>query len=202
MAHFYLIFFFPELLTHSFLHPIHIYLRVQGITHLVTLVSLLGTLLHFPSTYIIVTCLSHGIVGVAATSNISILLFLLLHVNPHYAAPTHDCLFDWKPLLCLDLPQVEVVRDHDRLVWPPRSPHRHCCFHEDSHSDHFSHLRIFLFARFHGFDSHGNELGANCPSCARLSAPEDVHTIAYQSAHCERPSGLTIQQMWRELIGQ
>ncbi|KAL2333672.1 hypothetical protein Fmac_014885 [Flemingia macrophylla] len=148
MAHSYLIFFFPELLTHSFLHPIRIYLRVQGVTHL--------------------------IIGVVAASNFSILFFLLLHVSPRCAAPTRDCLFGWKPLLRLDLPRVEVVRDHDRLVWPPHSPHRHRCFHGDSYSDHFSHLHLLLFTQFRGFDSHGNELGANCPSHARLSAVVSV----------------------------
>ncbi|KAL2340127.1 hypothetical protein Fmac_008067 [Flemingia macrophylla] len=40
MAHSYLIFFFPELLIHSFLHPIRIYFQVQGVTHLVTLADL------------------------------------------------------------------------------------------------------------------------------------------------------------------
>ncbi|KAL2327474.1 hypothetical protein Fmac_020901 [Flemingia macrophylla] len=36
----------------------------------------------------------------------------------------------------------------------------------------------------------------------RLIQSEDVRTIAYQSAICERPFRLTIQQMWRELTGQ
>ncbi|KAL2325174.1 hypothetical protein Fmac_024232 [Flemingia macrophylla] len=88
MAHSYLIFFFPELLTHSFLHLIRIYLRIQDITHLVTLASLLGTLLHSPFNHIIVTCLGHGIASVAAASNFFILLFLLLHVSPCCAAPS------------------------------------------------------------------------------------------------------------------
>ncbi|KAL2347410.1 hypothetical protein Fmac_001410 [Flemingia macrophylla] len=87
LAHTYLIFSLPELLINSFLHLFCIYLRVQGVTHPVTLASLLGTLLHFSFNYVIITHLGHRIANIVATSNFSILLFLLLQVSPPYAAP-------------------------------------------------------------------------------------------------------------------
>ncbi|KHN41675.1 MATE efflux family protein ALF5, partial [Glycine soja] len=63
MAHTYLIFSLPDLLTHSFLHPIRIYLRAQGVTHPVTLASLA-----LPFNYLLVTRLRLGLAGVAAAS--------------------------------------------------------------------------------------------------------------------------------------
>ncbi|KAL2334310.1 hypothetical protein Fmac_015523 [Flemingia macrophylla] len=109
LAYTYFIFSLPELLIHSFLHLFRIYLRVQGVTHPVTLASLLETLIHFLFNYVIVTHLSHRIASVIAASNNSILFFLLLHVSPCCAAPTHDCLSGWKRLLCLASPNYVSV---------------------------------------------------------------------------------------------
>ncbi|KAL9330118.1 hypothetical protein ACSQ67_005121 [Phaseolus vulgaris] len=115
MAHTYLIFSLPDLLTHSFLHPIRIYLRAQGVTHPVTLASLAGTLLHIPFNYLLVTRLRLGLAGVAAASAASslfILLFLAAHVcltGLQCAAPSRDCLAGWKPLLRLAAPSCVSV---------------------------------------------------------------------------------------------
>ncbi|BAT84046.1 hypothetical protein VIGAN_04131200 [Vigna angularis var. angularis] len=115
MAHTYLIFSLPNLPTHSFLHPIRIYLRAQGVTHPITLASLAGTLLHFPFNYLLVRRLRRGLAGVAAASaasSLSILLFLATHVcltGLRCAAPTRDCLSGLKPLLRLAAPSCVSV---------------------------------------------------------------------------------------------
>ncbi|KAH1216417.1 Protein DETOXIFICATION 51 [Glycine max] len=80
MAYTYLIFSLPDLLTHSFLHPIRIYLCAQVVTHLVTLASFVGTLLHLPFNYLLIMSLCLGLTDVV-TSNLSILLFLGLNLD-------------------------------------------------------------------------------------------------------------------------
>ncbi|KAL2342575.1 hypothetical protein Fmac_003860 [Flemingia macrophylla] len=184
MAHTYLIFSLPELLTHSFLHPIRIYLRAQGVTHPVTLASLLGTLLHFPFNYVIVTRLGHGISGVAAASaasNFSILLFLLLHVSPRCSSPTRDCLSGWKPLLRLSAPScVSVCLEWwwyeimivlcGLLVHPTATVASMGILIQTT-------SLIYVFPSSLGFAVStrvGHELGANRPSRARLSAVVSV----------------------------
>nr|KYP67485.1 Multidrug and toxin extrusion protein 1 [Cajanus cajan] len=183
MAHTYLIFSLPDLLTHSFLHPIRIYLRAQGVTHPVTLASLLGTLLHFPFNYIIVTRLGHGIAGVAAASaasNISIIIFLLLHVSlsgSRCAAPSLDCLAGWKPLLrlaapscvsvCLEWWWYEIMIVLCGLLLDPTATVASMGILIQTTS------LIYVFPSSLGFAVStrvGNELGANRPSRARLSA--------------------------------
>ncbi|XP_061371164.1 protein DETOXIFICATION 51-like [Gastrolobium bilobum] len=118
MAHTYLVFVLPDLITNSFVHPIRIYLRAQGITHPLTLASLAGTLLHFPFNYLLVTRLRLGVAGVAAASaasNLSILIFLVAHVwitglhKPTWTAPSRECLSGWMPLLRLAAPSCVSV---------------------------------------------------------------------------------------------
>ncbi|KAL2339344.1 hypothetical protein Fmac_013790 [Flemingia macrophylla] len=185
MAHTYFILSLPELLTHTFLHPIRIYLRVQGVTHPVSLASLLGTLLHFPLNYVIVTRLGQGIVGVAATSNFSILLFLLLHVSPRCAAPTRNCLSSWKPLLrlvvhscvsvCLKWRWYEIMIILCGLLVHPTVTVASMGILIQTI------LLIYVFPSSLGFtvSTHvENKLGANHPSCAQLSAVVNVFLVA------------------------
>ncbi|KAK7314394.1 hypothetical protein VNO77_32916 [Canavalia gladiata] len=115
MSQTYLLFLLPDLLTNSFLHPIRVYLRAQGITLPVTLASLAGTLLHLPFNFFLV---KHGLAGVAAASaasSFSILILLLLYVwisGVHlstWTAPSRDCLGGWEPLLRLAAPSCVSV---------------------------------------------------------------------------------------------
>ncbi|KAL4398131.1 hypothetical protein AHAS_Ahas01G0261200 [Arachis hypogaea] len=80
MARTYLIFSLSNLVTNSFLHPIHIYLCAQSITHSLTQASFVGMLLHLPFNYILVMCVCLCVAGVVAafvTCNLSILLALV-----------------------------------------------------------------------------------------------------------------------------
>ncbi|GAV84719.1 MatE domain-containing protein [Cephalotus follicularis] len=118
LAHTYLLFSLPDLVTNSFIHPIRIYLRAQGITHPLTLATLAGTILHLPINLYLVTHLRLGVVGVAsaaAISNMFVLFCLVLHVwasglhEPTWTKPSRDCLTGWKPLLRLSAPSCVSV---------------------------------------------------------------------------------------------
>ncbi|TKY60825.1 Multidrug and toxin extrusion protein 1 [Spatholobus suberectus] len=186
MAHTYLVFSLPDLVTHSFLHPIRIYLRAQGVTRPVTLASLAGTLLHFPFNYLLVTRLRLGLAGVAAASaasNLSILLLLLAHV--HCAAPSRDSLAGWRPLLrlaapscvsvCLEWWWYEIMIVLCGLLVDPTATVASMGILIQTTS------LIYVFPSSLGFAVStrvGNELGANRPSRAKVSAVVSVFLAA------------------------
>ncbi|XP_042486233.1 protein DETOXIFICATION 51-like [Macadamia integrifolia] len=118
IAHTYLVCSLPDLLTNSFLHPIRIYLRSQGITHPLTLASCAGSILHIPANLLLVSHLRLGVTGVAAASaasNFFALLFLVSHVwasklhVPTWESPSLECLTGWEPLLRLAAPSCVSV---------------------------------------------------------------------------------------------
>ncbi|XP_043721986.1 protein DETOXIFICATION 52-like [Telopea speciosissima] len=118
IAHTYLLCSLPDLLTNSFVHPIRIYLRAQGITHPLTLASCASAILHVPANLLLVSHLRLGVAGVAAASaasNFFALLFLVsyvwaagLHV-PTWETPSRECLTGWEPLLRLAAPSCVSV---------------------------------------------------------------------------------------------
>ncbi|KAL0346631.1 UNVERIFIED_CONTAM: protein DETOXIFICATION 51 [Sesamum calycinum] len=118
LAHTYLAFSIPDLITNSFIHPIRIYLRAQGITHPLTLASLVGTAFHLPINYLLVWRLRLGVAGVAAasaSSNLVVLLALVIYVwarglhVPTWTKPTVKCLTGWGPLVRLAAPSCVSV---------------------------------------------------------------------------------------------
>ncbi|KVI01218.1 protein DETOXIFICATION 51-like [Cynara cardunculus var. scolymus] len=118
LARTYLIFTLPDLVSNSFIHPTRIYLRAQGITLPLTLASLIGTLLQFPMTYLLVFRLNSGVVGVAAASSVSnfvVLVALVFYVwwtglyLPTWNNPTRKCLTGWGPLVRLAAPSCVSV---------------------------------------------------------------------------------------------
>ena len=118
MAHTYLIFSLPDLFTNSFIHPIRIYLRAQGITHPVTLATLAGTVFLLPMNFLLVSHYKLGVAGVAASSafsNLFALLSVVLYVwakglhEPTWTAPSRECFKGWKPLARLAAPSCVSV---------------------------------------------------------------------------------------------
>ena len=186
LAHTYLIFTLPDLLTNSFIHPIRIYLRVQGITVPLTLSSLAGTVLHLPLNLVLVTRLRLGLAGVAAASsvaNLFILLCLVFYVwwsglqEPTWTAPSRECLTGWKPLLrlaapscvsvCLEWWWYEIMIVLCGLLADPKSTVASMGVLIQTTS------LIYVFPSSLGFAVStrvGNELGANRPYKARSSA--------------------------------
>ncbi|XP_061345685.1 protein DETOXIFICATION 51-like [Gastrolobium bilobum] len=191
MSQTYLIFVLPDLITNSFLHPIRVYLRAQGVTHPVTLASLAGTLLHLPFNFFLI---KHGVAGVAAASaasNLSILVFLVLYVwisGVHLATwtePSRECFNGWKPLLrlaapscvsvCLEWWWYEIMIVLCGILVDPTATVAAMGLLIQTTS------LIYVFPSSLGFAVStrvGNELGANRPSRARLSAVVAVFLAA------------------------
>ncbi|KAL5572536.1 hypothetical protein UlMin_022133 [Ulmus minor] len=186
MAHTYLIFSLPDLLTNSFIHPIRIYLRAQGITHPLTLASLAGTFLHIPINLLLVTKLRYGVAGVAAASaatNLLVLFSLIVYVwisdlhAPTWTAPSRECLTGWKPLLrlaapscvsvCLEWWWYEIMIVLCGLLVDPKSTVASMGVLIQTTS------LLYVFPSSLGFAVStrvGNELGASRPYRAKLSA--------------------------------
>nr|XP_043630753.1 protein DETOXIFICATION 51-like [Erigeron canadensis] len=118
VAQTYLVFTLPDLVSNSFIHPTRIYLRAQGITVPLTLASFIGTLLQLPLNYLLVYRFGLGVVGVASASSISnfvVLVSLVFYVwwtglhLPTWTSPTRECLTGWGPLVRLAAPSCVSV---------------------------------------------------------------------------------------------
>lgn len=186
IAHTYLLFSLPDLLTNSFLHPIRIYLRAQGITHPLTLASLLGTIFHVPVNLLLVRHLRLGVVGVAAgsaASNAIALVALVVYVwaarlhEPTWRSPGWDCFAGWRPLLrlagpscvsvCLEWWWYEIMIVLCGLLVDPKSAVAAMGILIQTTS------LLYVFPSSLGFAVStrvGNGLGAGRPGGARLSA--------------------------------
>nr|XP_016508079.1 PREDICTED: protein DETOXIFICATION 51-like [Nicotiana tabacum] len=186
LAHTYLIFSLPDLITNSFFHPIRIYLRAQGITNPLTLSSLAGTILHFPIYYLFTFRLRLGVAAVAAassTSNAAALVALVLYIRisrlhkPTWRNPSFDCLTGWKPLIrlaapscvsvCLEWWWYEIMIILCGLLVDPKATVASMGVLIQTTS------LLYVFPSSLGFAVStrvGNELGANRPDRARVSA--------------------------------
>jgi MATE family multidrug resistance protein len=194
MAHTYLMFSLPDLFSNSFLYPIRIYLRAQGITHPVTLASLAGTVFLLPMNFLLVTHFGLGVAGVAvasAVSNIFALLSIVLYVwatrlhEPTWTAPSRECLTNWKPLLrlaapscvsvCLEWWWYEIMIILCGLLVNPKATVASMGILIQTTA------LIYVFPSSLSFAVStrvGNELGANCPYRAKLSAVVAVFLAA------------------------
>lgn len=186
LAHTYLLFSLPELFTNSFIHPLRVYLRAQGITHPLTLATLAGTALHFPINYFFTVRLQLGVSGVAAaaaTSNVLVLITLVLYVwatglyRETWTKPTRECLTGWGPLIklaapscvsvCLEWWWYEIMIVLCGLLMDPKATVASMGVLIQT----TSFLYIFPSSLGFGVSTRvGNELGANRPEKARLSA--------------------------------
>lgn len=194
IAHTYLMFSLPDLFTNSFIHPIRIYLRAQGITHPLTLASLAGTIFHIPISLLIVTRLRLGVAGVAAASaasNLFVLLSVVVYVwasglhEPTWTRPSRECFTGWKPLLqlaapscvsvCLEWWWYEIMIVLCGLLSDPKSTVASMGVLIQTTS------LLYVFPSSLGFAVStrvGNELGANHPHKAKLSAVVSVFFAA------------------------
>ncbi|KAL0410607.1 UNVERIFIED_CONTAM: protein DETOXIFICATION 51 [Sesamum latifolium] len=179
-------FFDPDLITNSFIHPIRIYLRAQGITHPLTLASLVGTAFHLPINFLLVSRLRLGVAGVAAASaasNLVVLLALVIYVwarglhVPTWTKPSVKCLTGWGPLVrlaapscvsvCLEWWWYEIMIVLCGLLVDPKATVASMGVLIQTTSLLYvfpSSLSLAVSTRV------GNELGANRPKNARVSA--------------------------------
>ncbi|CAF2131954.1 unnamed protein product [Brassica napus] len=186
LAQTYLIFSLPDLITNTLLHPIRIYLRAQGIIHPVTLASLSGAVFHLPANVFLVSYLRLGLTGVAVASsvtNLFVVAFLICYVRasglhvPTWTDPTRDCFRGWAPLLrlagpscvsvCLEWWWYEIMIVLCGLLVNPRSTVAAMGVLIQT----TSFLYVFPSSLSFAVSTRvGNELGANRPKTAKISA--------------------------------
>ncbi|ERN20668.1 hypothetical protein AMTR_s00070p00181900 [Amborella trichopoda] len=118
MASTYCMFSLPDLLTNSFLQPLRVYLRSQGITKPMMYCSALAVLLHIPLNILLVFVLGFGVPGVAISAvltNLNMALFLLLYMyisgscKKTWSGWSKEALTQWCPLLALALPSCLAI---------------------------------------------------------------------------------------------
>ncbi|XP_004516053.1 protein DETOXIFICATION 51-like [Cicer arietinum] len=183
MSQTYLVFMLPDLVTNSFLHPIRVYLRAQSVTYPVTLATLVGTFLHLPFNFLLFKRGISGIAIASAASNFSVLVFLIVYIwisGVHKAtwnAPSLKCFSGWEPLIrlaapscvsvCLEWWWYEIVIVLCGVLVDPTATVAAMGILIQTTSLIYvfpSSLGLAVSARV------GNELGANRPKSARVSA--------------------------------
>ncbi|CAN6169691.1 unnamed protein product [Urochloa humidicola] len=119
LAQDYILFSLPDLLTFSFIHPLRVYLRSQGVTRPLAAASAAAVAFHLPANHVLVHRLGLGARGVAAAasaSNLVLLAVLLAHVvysrrdaaavalREVGAHPSAEWLAGWGPMARLAAP--------------------------------------------------------------------------------------------------
>lgn len=213
MAQTYLVFSLPDLATNSFIHPIRVYLRAQGITEPLTWASLVGTALHLPFNYFLALRLKLGVAGVAAASalsNLVVLVVLVLYVwvrglhVPTWTKPSWKCLTGWMPLIRLAMPSCvsvclewwwyEIMIVLCGLLVDPDSTVASMGVLIQTTSF------LYVFPSSLGFAVStrvGNELGANRPNKARASAMVSIFLSGFMGL-----SAMTFATSMRNLWAQ
>ncbi|WOL02045.1 hypothetical protein Cni_G10764 [Canna indica] len=177
LAQEYLLLALPDLLSFSLIHPIRIYLRSQGVMRPLTTAAAFAAAVHVPANFILVTRLHLGAPGVAAAaavSNLALLLCLLPHAP---RGPTAECLSGWGPLARLAAPSCASVC----LEWWWYELMILLCGFLPNPRPAVASMGVliqttalvYVFPSSLGFGVStrvGNELGANRPKGARVSA--------------------------------
>ncbi|KAL7137593.1 hypothetical protein ABFS83_10G103500 [Erythranthe nasuta] len=186
LSHTFLSFSVPDLFSFSIIHPIRIYLRAQGITHPLTVASLVGAAFHLPFNFLLVSRLRLGVAGVAAASaasNVVVLVALVVYIwarglhAPTWTKPSLKCLTGWAPLVrlaapscvsvCLEWWWYEIMIVLCGLLVDPKATVASMGILIQTTS------LLYVFPSSLSFAVStrvGNELGANRPEKARLSA--------------------------------
>ncbi|XP_049377270.1 protein DETOXIFICATION 49-like [Solanum stenotomum] len=182
----YILFSLPDLFTLSFLHPLRIYLRSQSIIMPLTYCAALASLVHIPINYLLVIVLDLGIKGVALSgvwTNFNLVGSLIAYIvvskvhNNTWSSISLDCFKGWKSLLDLAIPScVSVCLEWwwyeimillcGLLVNPKATVASMGILIQTT-----SLIYIFPSSLSFGVSTRvGNELGANRPNVARLTA--------------------------------
>ncbi|GAB4834337.1 Protein DETOXIFICATION 49 [Ancistrocladus abbreviatus] len=182
----YILYSLPDLISQSLMHPIRIYLRSQSITLPLTYCATLAILLHIPINYFLVTTFNLGTKGVALSgvwTNFNLVAFLIIYIilsgiyTNTWFPFSSECLNDWKSLMNLAVPSCvsvclewwwyEIMILLCGLLPNPRTtvPSMGILIQTTA--------LIYIFPSSLSFSVStrvGNELGANQPKKARLSA--------------------------------
>ncbi|GAA0176332.1 transporter [Lithospermum erythrorhizon] len=215
LAHTFLVFSLPDLLINSFIHPIRIYLRAQGITHPLTFATLSGTALHFPINYFLVFRMKFGVAGVAAasaTSNVVVLVTLVLYIwfkglhVPTWTKPSRECLTGWAPLIrlagpscvsvCLEWWWYEIMIVLCGLLVDPKATVASMGILIQT----TAFLYVFPSSLSFAVSTRvGNELGANRPDKARVVSLVSIF-IAGLMGLCAMCFATSMQDVWARMF--
>lgn len=182
----YIMFSLPDLYILAFLHPLRIYLRTQSIIMPLTYCAALASLVHIPINYFLVVVLDLGIRGVALSgvwTNFNLVGSLVAYIvvskvhKRTWSDVSLDCFKGWRSLLDLAIPScVSVCLEWwwyeimillcGLLVNPKATVASMGILIQTT-----SLIYIFPSSLSFGVSTRvGNELGANRPNLARLSA--------------------------------
>ncbi|XP_030448819.1 protein DETOXIFICATION 49-like [Syzygium oleosum] len=182
----FLLYTIPDLLALSVLHPLRMYLRSQSITLPLTFCATLSILLHIPINLLLVRHLGLGIKGVAlggVWTNFNLVGFLIVYIlvsgvhKKTWGGLSSDCFKEWRNLLNLAVPSCvsvclewwwyEIMILLCGLLLNPRATVASMGILIQTTS------LIYIFPSSLSFSVStrvGNELGANRPLKAKLSA--------------------------------
>ncbi|CAL5038991.1 unnamed protein product [Urochloa decumbens] len=188
MAQDYLLFSLPDLVSFSFIHPLRVYLRSQGVTRPLAAAAAAAVAFHLPANHLLVSRLGLGARGVAAAasaSNLVLLAVLVAHVLSRRDAalrevgptPSSEWLAGWGPLArlaapscvstCLEWWWYEVMILLCGLLPDPKPAVASMGVLMQTTA------LVYVFPSSLGFGVStrvGNELGANRPATARTAA--------------------------------
>ncbi|KAL3833555.1 hypothetical protein ACJIZ3_008291 [Penstemon smallii] len=176
----------PDLIAQSFLHPLRIYLRTQSITLPLTYSASLAILLHIPISYFLVIVLNLGTKGVALAgvwTNFNLVGTLITYVvvlgvyKQTWCGVSLDCFRGWKSLINLAIPSCisvclewwwyEIMILLCGIMVNPRATIASMGILIQTTSL----IYIFPSSLSFGVSTRvGNELGANRPKKAKISA--------------------------------
>ncbi|KAL2547364.1 MATE efflux family protein [Forsythia ovata] len=182
----YILYSIPDLLAQSFLHPLRIYLRTQSITLPLTYCAALSILVHIPISYLLVTVFNLGIKGVALAgvwTNFNLVGSLIAYVvmsgayEKTWGGISSECFNGWKSLISLAIPSCisvclewwwyEIMILLCGLLLNPRATVASMGILIQTTAL----IYIFPSSLSFGISTRvGNELGANRPNTAKLSA--------------------------------
>jgi MATE family multidrug resistance protein len=182
----YILYMIPDLVAQSFLHPLRIYLRSQSITLPLTYCAILSIFFHLPISYFLVTFLGLGIEGVALSAvwtNFNLVGSLIAYIvmsgvyEKTWGGISMECLKGWNKLLSLAIPSCisvclewwwyEIMILLCGLLINPRATVASMGILIQT----TSFIYIFPSSLSFGVSTRiGNELGANRPYRAKLTA--------------------------------
>ncbi|GFP97744.1 mate efflux family protein lal5 [Phtheirospermum japonicum] len=212
----FILFSLPDLATQSFLHPLRIYLRAQSITMPLTYCAVFSMILHVPINYFLVTFLGLGIKGVALAgvwTNINLVASLVAYIiiSKMYEKTwsgffSSECFKSWKLLVSLAIPSCisvclewwwyEIMILLCGLLLNPRSTVASMGILIQTTSL----IYIFPSSLSFGVSTRvGNELGANRPKRAKISAVVGL-SISFLLGFLALLFAFSVRNMWAGLF--
>ncbi|KAH6759619.1 MATE efflux family protein [Perilla frutescens var. hirtella] len=211
----YILFSLPDLVAQSFLHPLRIYLRSQSITMPLTYCAAISIILHIPINYFLVTWLGLGIKGIAVAgvwTNINLVGSLIAYVamsgvyKKTWGGLSTECLKEWRSLLNLAVPSCisvclewwwyEIMILLCGLLVNPRATVASMGILIQTTSL----IYIFPSSLSFGVSTRvGNELGANRPERARMSAIVGL-CASFLLGFSALLFALTVRNVWASLF--